>query len=75
MHRQKGGFLNSGAITGFNLPCRPNSFADIVKGMCPIDCPNIWIDYTVQGGAVFKDTHYQNIWRNKELDHGGIVDL
>lgn len=40
-----------------------------------IDGPNIWIEFTVQGGVVFSDNHYHSIWRDKELDYGGNFDL
>jgi len=40
-----------------------------------IDGPNIWIEFTVQGGVVFSDNHYHSIWRDKELDYGGNFDF
>lgn len=40
-----------------------------------IDGPNIWIEFTVQGGVVFDENHYHSIWRDKELDYGGNFDL
>lgn len=40
-----------------------------------IDGPNIWIEFTVQGGVVFSDNHYHSVWRDKELDYGGNFEL
>jgi len=53
------------------------SYPDIsTKGSyARIDGPNIWIEFTVQGGVVFSDNHYHSIWRDKELDYGGNFDL
>ncbi|MEM1505906.1 DUF3500 domain-containing protein [Domibacillus sp. 8LH] len=37
-----------------------------------IDGPRVWIEFTVQGGIVFKDqVHFHTIWRDKTADYGG----
>ncbi|MEO9944359.1 DUF3500 domain-containing protein [Paraglaciecola sp.] len=53
------------------------SYPDITtqESYARIDGPNIWIEFTVQGGVVFSDNHYHSIWRDKELDYGGNFDL
>ncbi|WP_162198456.1 DUF3500 domain-containing protein [Paenibacillus wulumuqiensis] len=37
-----------------------------------IDGPRVWIEFTVQGGIVFRDqVHFHTIWRDKTADYGG----
>lgn len=37
-----------------------------------IDGPRVWIEFTVQGGIVFRDqVHFHTIWRDKVADYGG----
>lgn len=37
-----------------------------------IDGPRVWIEFTVQGGIVYRDqVHFHTIWRDKTADYGG----
>jgi hypothetical protein len=36
-----------------------------------IDGPNVWIEFTVQGGIVMSGVHYHSIWRDHTRDYGG----
>jgi Protein of unknown function (DUF3500) len=37
-----------------------------------IDGNNVWIEFTVQGGIVYKqNVHYHSVWRDRVTDYGG----
>jgi hypothetical protein len=36
-----------------------------------IDGPRVWIEFSVQGGVVYRDiVHFHTIWRDKVADYG-----
>ena len=38
-----------------------------------IDGPSAWIEFSVQGGIVIRSqNHYHSVWRDKQLDYGGL---
>ncbi|MFG6446774.1 DUF3500 domain-containing protein [Roseateles sp. BYS180W] len=38
-----------------------------------IDGPSVWIEFSVQPGIVIRtQNHYHSVWRDKQLDYGGL---